>query len=245
MQGEHPWERSGHSTAPVQSPHCPQGREGDGDTADRAHCCWAVPRAQHSMDWQLAEGSAPLPQPFLITLWLAPLLIRLLTVEAQKRVPARIFCSLEAVIKAIRLCARGRDMDEGRDVTASLCTCCHMCLQLGHLCRVQGRVWGPQGYSIQDADKPASPTTCSCVSCCAPGISPGQQLPRTHWSSEHTALCTWNPLPSTMLSCWGSEHLPRHFADTESLQEEMQFLPAASNHSMCLPWRELIPYKRA
>lgn len=40
------------------------------------------------MDWQLAEGSAPLPQPFLITLWLAPLLILLLTVEAQKRVPA-------------------------------------------------------------------------------------------------------------------------------------------------------------
>lgn len=204
----------------------------------------------HSIPWIGSWQRAQLlfHRPFLITLWLAPLLTLLLTVEAQKRVPARAFCSLEAVIKAIRLCARGRDMDEGRDVTASLCTCCHTCLQLGHLCTGAGAGLGSTGYSSgisQDADKPASPTTCSCVSCCAPGISPGQQLPRTHWSSEHTALCTWNPLPSTAISCWGSEHLPRHFADTDSLQEEMQFLPAASNHSMCLPWRELIPYKRA
>lgn len=121
-------------------------------------------------------------------------------------------------------------------MTTSPCTWCHTCLQQGHS-QATGTSAGPgvgsQGYSSgirRDADKPASPTTSSCASCSAPGISPVEQLPRTHWSSEHTALSsTQNPLPSTALSCWGAEHFPRHFADTESLHEEMQFLPAASD----------------
>lgn len=249
--GQRVWARLSPS---AESPVPVQGQGGDGDTPGRGLCCWVCPG--HSIPWlhSRQRAAAPLPRG----LFNNPVACTLLAVEAQQRVPATLFCSLEALIKAAGLCARGRDTDEGRDVTASLCTCCHTCLQLGHgratgtSARVQGQVWGSQGHSSgfrREPDKPASPTTSSCVSCSAPGISPVEQLPRTHWSSEHAALSS---IDAHGIHCPARRSPAGDLSISRSILQilshytrKCSFSQQHPTQSTCLPWRELIPYKRA
>lgn len=126
-------------------------------------------------------------------------------------------------------------------MTAALCMWCHTCIQLGHSratstsagCRARcgGHrvIAGGSGRLQTNLAAPQHPPVALVLPLASPQWNSWPGLTGAVSTQLSPAQCTRNPLPSTALSCWRSEHLPRHFANIESLHEEMQFLPAASD----------------